>query len=53
MKEFRFRPKYTELPLTMMAEEVAQLVREVERVVTAPYIPSLQVDWIIDAPYQI
>ncbi|KAI2786433.1 hypothetical protein POX_g08818 [Penicillium oxalicum] len=26
----------------MMAEEVAQLVREVERVVTAPYIPSLQ-----------
>ena len=26
-------------------EQLAQLVREVERVVTAPYVPSLQVSW--------
>lgn len=26
-----------------MAEQLAQLVREVERLVTAPYVPSLQV----------
>lgn len=27
----------------MMAEELSRLTREVERVVTAPYVPSLQV----------
>jgi hypothetical protein len=28
----------------MMAEELARLTSEVERVVTAPYVPSLQVN---------
>lgn len=39
--------KRTDLPfyatLNTMAEQLALVVREVERLVTAPYVPSLQV----------
>lgn len=45
MKTTTIAPKFNllECKADMMAEEITGLTREVERVVTAPYVPSLQV----------